>query len=151
MPKSKTNGSYELDENEWVPSANVRNSDKVSAVQLSGCTAVFFWDRDNIQSVYHILCGNEAVDGQSAVYDVSDSCSTIVAVTIAAGKQAYFDTMKSIIQAELYHLKDSDFTPMIYSTNALAPDTAYRFDSIAGTIGVTQTTEARINKQPQRF
>jgi hypothetical protein len=148
--KSKTNDAFELDENQWVTSVKVKSKDKVSAVQLTGCTAVFFWDVNNIPSAWHIFCGNEATDGKSAAEAEEDMGLHPVSVTIVAEKQGNYNELEKAIKAVLPNLENA-FEPIIYDMKDLNGDQAFRYDAIAGTKEVTQTKEKRIKKQPQRF
>ena len=47
-----------IDENQYV-TANKVGGGSASVTNLSGCTALFFYDRSNVPSVYHIMCGQE--------------------------------------------------------------------------------------------
>ena len=46
-------------ENEWVLSNQVKSGNKVSVVDVTGCSGFFFWDAKNIPSAFHIFCGDE--------------------------------------------------------------------------------------------
>jgi hypothetical protein len=141
----KTDGVFLLEENQWVLSNVVKSGDAVSVVDVTGCNAVFFWDENSIPSVFHIFCGAEAADGAAASKMVED---LPVTVYIGAETQAHFNTLKAAIKATFTSLTDNDFTPEIYSMDELPSGKAYKFEAVAGAVGVTIGTQDRVSKQP---
>jgi hypothetical protein len=54
-----------IEEHEYVN--NLKTGDTASVTELSGCTAVYFWDRDDVPIIFHIFCGKETKDGKNAM------------------------------------------------------------------------------------
>lgn len=155
-----TNGKWSLFENEWVLSNKVKSGDTVSVVDVTGCNAVYFWDDNNIPSVFHIFCGVEQTDGAAASNKVEDA----VSVFIGAQTQDHYDTLKKAIMASFSNLKDDpnscqtdtygqdgDFFKDIYGGDALPSGMAWKFSAKAGNQKVTRETEVRTSRQPGRF
>ena len=99
-----TTGVWSLYENEWVPNHMVKEGNTFSVVDVNGCSAVYFWDYRKIPSVFHIFCGNEETDGLAAVKQVED----VESVYIATGKQAAYDTLKTLIMAHFPYLEENE-------------------------------------------
>ncbi|KAH8719378.1 hypothetical protein GQ44DRAFT_712296 [Phaeosphaeriaceae sp. PMI808] len=55
-------------ENTYIMGPNYKSKGYTSATvsNLSGCTALYIWDKDFIPSVFHIFCGQERADGKAA-------------------------------------------------------------------------------------
>ncbi|KAI8624405.1 hypothetical protein F5Y19DRAFT_491043 [Xylariaceae sp. FL1651] len=144
----KTDQGFLLEENQWVLSNVVKRGDVVSVVDVTGCDAVFLWDENSIPSAFHIFCGDEAADGAAAVKMVEDEPAKVY---IGAGTQAHYNALKAAIKASFPSLGDDKFVREIYSLNQLPSGKAYKFETVAGTTGVTMTTQTRVSKQPNRF
>jgi hypothetical protein len=43
-----------------------------TVTDLSGCSALFVWNKDFIPSVFHIFCGQESADGEAAGWMVQE-------------------------------------------------------------------------------
>lgn len=139
--KSANGGAFELQASEFVEAQDVKSGDIVAAANVAGCTAVFFWNKENMPSAWHFDCGTEATDGKTAAQIVGAHQEDIVAAFIVAANDANFDTLKTTIKAHLTSLKDTDFTKMIYDVSQLPSNMVYRYMATAGTIGVKQSTE----------
>ncbi|KAF2477205.1 uncharacterized protein BDR25DRAFT_300224 [Lindgomyces ingoldianus] len=55
-------------ENTYIVGPNYKSKGYTSATvsDLSGCTALYIWDKAFIPSVFHIFCGQERADGKAA-------------------------------------------------------------------------------------
>jgi len=140
---AKTNGEYDLLENHWVKASTVKKGDKVSVINVTGCSAVFLWTSANIPSAFYILCGKETPDMKRGAETIAESGMAVepVAVTIAAESMERYNLLMAAIQKELLDLKDSAFDkPDIYDNAARAKTEAYRFDTVAGKKEVRRST-----------
>ena len=61
---------------------------------LSGCTAVFLWDANNVPSIFHIFCGDEKDKSWEAIDKVGSAAK---AYSIVASLQARYDVAKKEI------------------------------------------------------
>ncbi|KAK2604300.1 hypothetical protein N8I77_007243 [Diaporthe amygdali] len=147
----KTDGEYKLDENEWITALKVKSGDKISVINVSGCSAVFLWNENDIPSVFHIFCGQEEADGKKAAQTLGDMGSQVepVSVTIAAMDEGRFNTIRTQIKAEFTFLKDTDFKSMIYDNDARADGERYRFEAVAGTQSVEKKLGPGCSRQTQ--
>jgi hypothetical protein len=151
---AKTNGEYDLLQNHWVKASTVKKGDKVSVINVTGCSAIFLWTSAAIPSAFHILCGKETPDMERGAETIAESGMAVepVAVTIAAESMERYNLLKAAIQKELPDLKDSAFDkPDIYDNAARAKTEAYRFDAVAGEKEVRRSTMKTLSSQPQGF
>ena len=153
---TKTNGGYELLENHWVKASAVKKNDKVSVINVTGCSAVFLWTSANIPSAFHILCGNETPDMQSGAEMIADlgSAAKPVAATIMVNKhrQDLYKKLEAAIREFFPHLEILPFEKADpYDNDAKAATEAYRFDVVAGTRQVRKSKMRKLTSQPQGF
>lgn len=80
----------DIDENKYVLSA----SGTVVVTNLSGCTALFFWDEDSKPSLFHIFCEDESAKTWEAIDKVGRKA---VAYSIVASKKIRYDNAKKEI------------------------------------------------------
>jgi hypothetical protein len=61
-------------ENTFIMGPNYEKKGYTSATvtNLSGCTALYIWNKDFIPSVFHIFCGSESADGEAAGWMVEE-------------------------------------------------------------------------------
>lgn len=142
---AKTGDTWLLYEDQWVTAVKVKSGDKVAVTDVSGCTAVFFWNSANVPSTFHLFCGTDLADGATAAADLAEMGGvTPVHVTIAADGQAKYNSVVEVIKKEFAELEsDKDFTPMVYNSKDLKSDQRYRYDAVAGTRAVKKTTIAQ--------
>lgn len=76
----------DIDENEYVMA--VRKGEEASVTNLSGCTAVFFWDYNKVPSIFHIFCGSESTLAADAIDRVLDFGIDPVSVSVVAAKES---------------------------------------------------------------
>lgn len=54
-------------ESTYVRATQINNNgNSATVVDLTGCTALFFFKQDTLTAAYHIFCGNEATDADTA-------------------------------------------------------------------------------------
>ncbi|KAI9713616.1 MAG: hypothetical protein M1820_000999 [Bogoriella megaspora] len=151
---AKVNGAWTLYEDEWVTAIKVKSGDKVTAVDVSGCTVAFFWNKDNVPSAYHFFCGSDVSDSKTAVADLEDMGSKVtpVHVTIAADGATKYNEIVTVIKKAFPDLTDSDFTNMVYSAGSLKKDERFRFDATAGSRSVVKkkVPQSECSRQKQR-
>ena len=146
---AKTNGAWELYENEWITSVKVKSGDKVNVVDLSGCSAIYFWDSASIPSVFHIFCGEEAVDSAKAAEELSEMGRNPVFVTVGAPSKTKFETIRSAIRKEFPDLDETkDFRAETYDNKARAAGEVWQYEATAGTRAVTKRKVQGCAKQP---
>ena len=146
---AKTNGAWELYENEWITSVKVKSGDKVNVVDLSGCSAIYFWDSASIPSVFHIFCGEEAVDSAKAAEELSEMGRNPVFVTVGAPSKTKFETIRSAIRKEFPDLDEiKDFKAETYDNKARAAGEVWQYEATAGTRAVTKRKVQGCAKQP---
>jgi len=146
---AKTNGAWELYENEWITSVKVNSGDKVNVVDLSGCSAIYFWDSASIPSVFHIFCGEEAVDSAKAAEELSEMGRNPVFVTVGAPSKTKFETIRSAIRKEFPDLDETkDFRAETYDNKARAAGEVWQYEATAGTRAVTKRKVQGCAKQP---
>ncbi|KAG8158487.1 hypothetical protein KVR01_011609 [Diaporthe batatas] len=160
----ESDGSYNLLENQWVPASALKSGDKVAVTDITGCSAVFLWNKDNLPSVFHIFCEAGAKEAPIMAQRVGDLGlkNTPVAVTIAARDKGEADIIKKAVEAEFgpdcdpdgKGLTDDDFEITVYDNSTpqgRLPTEAFRFDAVAGTRKVTQSKEPKKSKQSRSF
>lgn len=87
-----------IDENKFILSTGVKST-TVTVTDLSGCTALFFWDKNFKPSVFHIFCGEEKVRVPDAAERVGDiPGGTKNGVTIFAGDKDHYDAAEAAIR-----------------------------------------------------
>ena len=146
---AKTNGAWELYENEWITSVKVKSGDKVNVVDLSGCSAIYFWDSASIPSVFHIFCGEEAVDSAKAAEELSEMGRNPIFVTVGAPSKTKFETIRSAIRKEFPDLDETkDFRAETYDNKARAAGEVWQYEATAGTRAVTKRKVQGCAKQP---
>lgn len=147
-------GRVELGENEWISSDNVRRGDTVAVVNLSGCTAVFLWDSNNIPSVFHILCGHERYDAAEAyrkVYELRLERFTHISIA-ASGQRPMDDADAGLRQCSQDSLPIADDEPYYKRNLRLDLMERYRLEVTAGdpTRTVRRTKYIGAARQPQQ-
>lgn len=151
---AKTNGEWLVYENQWVTAVKIVSGDKIAVTDVSGCTAIFLWNSANIPSTFHIFCGSEDEDAKAAFADIAEMPSQVqpVHIHIAANGQAKYDRIVQLATAEFPDLDAAtDFTPLLYDTASLPAGMRYRFEAVAGTRAVKETTvtASSCSRQPQ--
>nr|POE65269.1 hypothetical protein CFP56_34936 [Quercus suber] len=126
-------------ENEYVLPATISdNNGAATVVDLTGCTAVFFYleDEDSgtptLRYAYHIQCGIEATDGQTAA-QMSPGVDTAV---IAATSSDTYETTKAAIMAGRPTI--TNFIFQIYSKENIPTGQGVTFTATSGTTNIVQ-------------
>jgi hypothetical protein len=83
----ETNDANNIGENEYATAMKIRtNGGRATVVNLTGCTALFFYMGGMNRRVAHILCGNEEEGAKQMAKDAGGATS----VTIGASSNDYF-------------------------------------------------------------
>lgn len=133
-------GDWMLFENEYCLASSVRSGDIVSVVDLSGCSAVYFFNAAGLPSAFHISAGHEAADGKAAATKVKAAGETVASVTIGAASDAKFREIRKAIQSVLTALTDAHFIEKAYTLNMNDRHARERFDVTVPSTTVTKST-----------
>ncbi|EPE36638.1 hypothetical protein GLAREA_08801 [Glarea lozoyensis ATCC 20868] len=151
--KSKSpNGVFLLEEHQWITASNVSSGDKISVVNVSGCTPVFFWNEENIPSVFHIFSGREATDGLEAATKAGRAAK-VVLVQIAADEDTKFSNMMAAALAKITSLSKKNVELLggeLYKESDLNLELLerFRFDVTAGIRSVERIIETVSSREP---
>lgn len=85
----------QLDINEDLYVVNAKGKSVVT--NLSGCTAIFLWDSNNVPSIFHILCGDETPKTARAMEIVNGNQFTTKAYSILANDPLRYNNVKKQI------------------------------------------------------
>ncbi|KAF2684990.1 hypothetical protein K458DRAFT_301514 [Lentithecium fluviatile CBS 122367] len=85
-------------ENEYITAYHVGKGGTASVTDLSGCTALFFYDKYWTPSVYHIFSGEELERSQEAATMVNDAGRDTNGVTIKADSEIKYNRAKEGIK-----------------------------------------------------
>lgn len=100
-PIKPVNGVWEINEDEYRLASRTDWDDRIAVVNLSGCSALFFFRATGEPSVFHIQCGHETEDGREAADIVKQSLKGGEApnrVTIAASSPERYDAVLKAIK-----------------------------------------------------
>ncbi|KAF1948506.1 hypothetical protein CC80DRAFT_584842 [Byssothecium circinans] len=75
-----------INENQFVPAIELGVGKTAAVINLSGCTALFIWNKNDVPSVFHIFYGNEEKDAKTAI-EIAEETSGATAVSIVAAKK----------------------------------------------------------------
>ncbi|KAH6629786.1 hypothetical protein C7974DRAFT_413546 [Boeremia exigua] len=73
-------------ENQFVLAMNLNGATSVTVDDLSGCTALFFWDKVFRPSAYHIFCGDEKMNARKAAETIGELNLGANGVVVVTGK-----------------------------------------------------------------
>jgi type IV secretory pathway VirB10-like protein len=90
-PLKPAKSDQDIGEDMYVLSAK----GKVVVTNMSGCTAIFFWDASDIPSVFHIFCGDETDKTWEAIDKVGSKAKAFS--IIASDKKRYENAQKEIV------------------------------------------------------
>jgi hypothetical protein len=118
---------------------------------LSGCTVLFFYDSEMRPSTFHILCGNEAADAESAARKAKLAMADANGVKILASNADYLETAKAGIAAA--NTGVTILKPEIYDTEPEDMPKGHKVTLTAhtGTYDVDQGNAPGCSRQPQGF
>ena len=86
-------------EDKFVLATSLKTATSVKITDLSGCTALFFWDDTFCPSAYHIFCGDEKTKAKLAAETVGELELGTNGVAIVAGNKKKQDDAKAGIEA----------------------------------------------------
>lgn len=125
-------------ENQFVTAITIKNNGgSATVVDLTGCTAVFFYLDTTLRRAVHIMCGNERPDAETAAIDAGGSTS----VTIAANTQDALDKAIAGVKAGRPELTVN--AGILYDTVSVTPTTAVTFRGANGDTALTQSNAPR--------
>lgn len=141
---------WEVQENEYRLAPKTDFDDKIAVVDVSGCSAVFFFNKDGLPSTFHILCGREAEDGKAAAELVKKtSGAEPVSVTVAAESDARFKTLSDEIKKVFPSVPVKSET---YPTADYKAGQRWRFDIEVPGTEITRTQyKSDCPRQAQKF
>ncbi|KAJ4355020.1 hypothetical protein N0V95_003291 [Ascochyta clinopodiicola] len=88
-----------IPEDKFVLATSLKTATSVKITDLSGCTALFFWDDTFRPSAYHIFCGDEKTKAKLAAETVGELELGTNGVAIVAGDKKKQDDAKAGIEA----------------------------------------------------
>jgi hypothetical protein len=86
-------------EDKFVLANSLKAATSVTVNDLSGCTALFFWDNTFRPSAYHIFCGDEETKAKLAAETVGELELGANGVAILAGHEDNLNAAKAGIKA----------------------------------------------------
>jgi hypothetical protein len=79
-----------IEENQFIFAGKLKGVSEVSVTNLSGCTALFFWDDRNVPYVFHVFCNEEEKKAFEAAGKVGRFMGGDNGVSIVAGSKEKF-------------------------------------------------------------
>ncbi|PVH93381.1 hypothetical protein DM02DRAFT_662022 [Periconia macrospinosa] len=134
-------------ETDWVgPRQIMDNNGKAKVVDLTGCTALFFYmDTPSrgpiLRRVVHITAGNEEADAKISAHDAAGSDS----VTIGASTSTYFEFAKKGVLAGNSNLRIN--AQHIYNKDRATATTAVTLSNTVGELTLTEGTGPRVRTE----
>lgn len=133
-------------ENEFVQMSTITsNGGSATVADLTGCTAVFFFTDNTLNSVYHISCvndGNEMTDGETAG-EVNSSSNYAV---IVAANSANYDAVKQGIMNGNSEIQFAGLSS--YDANNIPSGKGIFVTATTGSRDTTQDTRAKVCVEP---
>ncbi|KAF2675750.1 hypothetical protein K458DRAFT_437773 [Lentithecium fluviatile CBS 122367] len=137
-------------ENEYITAYHVGKGGTASVADLSGCTALFFYDANWTPSVFHIFSGEELEKSQQAAAMVNDVGRDTNGVTIKADTEEKYKNAEAGIRSVNDQIKiyPTDF----YDYKSIAgTGKRFRFTTKPGGRDLEEQKYDGCSRQPQKF
>lgn len=126
-------------DNEYVGAMKIITNDgKAKVINLTGCTALFFYRETTLRRAVHILCGHEEDDAKTAAREAFGADS----VTIGASSTTYASAAQRGVLAGKSDLK---VKTVIYR-NGWTSTTAMTLSAQGGSTDITEGTGPRLGE-----
>lgn len=142
-PVANTLELYE-DDYKLVNDPDVKKGVDLAVVNVSGCSALFFFRADGHPSVFHIFSGNEAADTPKAVA-LAKSAGNIKSVTVWAPNPTKGELIQAAIEKAIPSF-EGHVTPEIYGS--VPTGKRFRFDVTVPEVKVTKSLYECISMEP---
>lgn len=141
-----------IQEDQYMMAGRVRN-DPATVTELSGCTALFFYDSKFRPSVFHVMCGEEKQRGNEAAQKVKNARldTDNKGVRVMASDATRYNNAVEGIKEVLPNIEVvNPVTDLYDDTPTKGTTTRVKITSTPGSTDVTKGTHVGVCVQPSR-